>query len=657
MSNPINPQTGLPWSDQQMAYFNMLAQNPQLGGGAPGSPADRYLQAVTTPNPTTGITSTIQGLDPYQQAGGLDWMKLALDQDVARQSANIARNAQDLTQGNDIGWINGNPTEAEQNREDAIRSNPLNAALYEQERRGFRAGPTGNEDPLMYQKLAGEGAAFKPATITPTQPDGQVSGAATAGTAAGGAPVPQRTMYTGQLTANYNPTSKQYEFTGNNGDNFSIDKATGASIAGGNYGTGNGGQVVDTQNAEYSKAGMGSAIQNLNQRIASLTPQAAQAFANFDAAKAAGGGAPGAMTGARLDVPGHMHGASDKGDPIIPVAFKSGGKMRIGGHPHWIVDAYGNPEAALTEDGQAETVKGKGGVEVIPTNPARKAAYEASKKHPVSVPGKATGGTVKTNNVISRNTTMSKEVNARVKGAKPGDARAHNGKTNNGRPPYPGSDIPTHGVTDKDAASVRKPIPIKTPLKVGPMGVGLATLPVRMPSGAVMPFRPMPGGAPQPVTQVVAGHAVGTLGTPETGVPPTPLGTFTGSQPTLAQSPPVSTGAPAAGTIATPPGGFDASGGNRVIGDATAPTARFGFDKAAPIDIAAHGATRNIPGMPGVSVAQPWKQGPRAMLTRGKFGNDLLQSYWNASGGAPMDLGQRAAMAGPGAAVAQGYYV
>ncbi len=64
-----------------------------------------------------------------------------------------------------------------------------------------------------------------------------------------------------------------------------------------------------------------------------------------------------------------------------PVGYASGGtdSMTIGGEPHYIVDSKGNTVANLTEDGKPETVKGMGGVEVIPEDPARKAAYLESK--------------------------------------------------------------------------------------------------------------------------------------------------------------------------------------------------------------------------------------------------------------------------------------
>ena len=54
--------------------------------------------------------------------------------------------------------------------------------------------------------------------------------------------------------------------------------------------------------------------------------------------------------------------------------------MTLGGAPHYIVDAEGNPVAALTEDGKPEEVKGVGGVEVVPLDPMRNALYESRKQ-------------------------------------------------------------------------------------------------------------------------------------------------------------------------------------------------------------------------------------------------------------------------------------
>jgi hypothetical protein len=51
----------------------------------------------------------------------------------------------------------------------------------------------------------------------------------------------------------------------------------------------------------------------------------------------------------------------------------------LGNEPHFIVDSQGRPKAALTEDGKPEAIMGKGGVEVVPLDPARRAAYELRK--------------------------------------------------------------------------------------------------------------------------------------------------------------------------------------------------------------------------------------------------------------------------------------
>lgn len=908
MANPINPQTGRPWSDQEMAYFRMLQQN--AGDPNFADNAARYLTTVAKPNDQTGIPEYLQGADPYQVTGGTDLMQLALQQDIARQQADIARKSLDLSKGNAVGWVDGNATEEEKKRQDDIRRNPMNAALYEQERRGYRSG-TGNEDPLMYQQLQGD-KAFQAPTVTPTQPAGQVGGGGGTGggnssapKSGGGTPVlagPTSVPHAqGSITgANFNPRTGQYEFTTANGPAFSIDKASSGRMLAGTDNSkdpnlavgGPGGGLTD-----YSRAGMTGAMQDLNKRIGSLTPEAAKAFAAYDASKTAGrmGGGPvdipgydggnygfktpeeaiafakamapalqdyqkklGATGGApegQLPRPGspseqqglsrfgealrriakvrdtardiqnlksagtgndtfqspewrkrlsdlqqilniNMKGgtgnyndsllATDKykEDPTFagaidnlvgqaqgmdwqnpervlnaynpdwyknftnpsydfstPMPLKTGGDMVLSGAPHWIVNPMGQPVAALTEDGKPEQVKGKGGVEVVPLDPSRKAAYEARKK---AVPGKQSGGKVKTNNELSRRTTTSKEVNARTTGAKPGDKRVDNGKTNNGRPAYPGADVPSHGVSDKDAASVRRVVrgpmmPVQTPLTRGPFGVGVSTLPVREANGAVMPYRETPMGGVAPVFPV-AGHVMGDLASglralaakgldnptkvyrdirqnqgidaaynaykQNTGytAPNTSQPFNVGQQTTYKFNDLLPGGVVAGGTggnaardafgavigggrgvgpgqpgyvapvstqpvggpkpmtpgtpiLAGPDSGFDASGGNRVIGNETAPMARYGFDKNAPIDIAAHGATRGVKGMPGVQVAQPWKQAPRALMTRGTFGNQLLQSYWNATGAAPEDLADRGRAAMPGQAGSQRAFV
>lgn len=73
---------------------------------------------------------------------------------------------------------------------------------------------------------------------------------------------------------------------------------------------------------------------------------------------------PGALAGAHFTLPG----------------YADGGGVTVGGEPHFIVDSQGNRVADITEDGKPETVKpAPGGVEVVPEDPARKAAYENAK--------------------------------------------------------------------------------------------------------------------------------------------------------------------------------------------------------------------------------------------------------------------------------------
>jgi len=66
-------------------------------------------------------------------------------------------------------------------------------------------------------------------------------------------------------------------------------------------------------------------------------------------------------------------------DATFTPQLAGGGGVRVGGQPHYIVDAQGNPVAALTEDGKPEQVEGTGGVEVTPLDPMRKALYQARK--------------------------------------------------------------------------------------------------------------------------------------------------------------------------------------------------------------------------------------------------------------------------------------
>jgi hypothetical protein len=100
---------------------------------------------------------------------------------------------------------------------------------------------------------------------------------------------------------------------------------------------------------------------------------------------------------------------------------------------------------------------------------------------------------------------------------------------------------------------------------------------------------------------------------------------------------------------------FVGSGGNRLI-DNSVGGAKFGFDKNAPIDIAAHGGTRNVVNNPGVSMLQSWKFAPRTLQNLGASGRQMLQSQWNATGAAPDDLYGRGANAQPSRGVLNGSY-
>lgn len=91
---------------------------------------------------------------------------------------------------------------------------------------------------------------------------------------------------------------------------------------------------------------------------------------------------------------------------------------------------------------------------------------------------------------------------------------------------------------------------------------------------------------------------------------------------------------------------FVGSGGNRVI-DNSVGGAKFGFDATAPVDIAANSGRRNVVNNPGVSVLQPWKFAPRTLQNLGESGRQMLQSQWNATGGAPDELFGRGQFAQP----------
>jgi len=161
------------------------------------------------------------------------------------------------------------------------------------------------------------------------------------------------------------------------------------------------------------------------------------------------------------------------GTPTPTPARKTGGAVTIGGQPHWIVDNAGKPVAALTEDGKKEQVKGKtGGVEVVPLDPKRHAAYEARKNGVPSMPGMVNGGlgsfgssarTAPSRRPGASAANSSRTLSGQRASLTGGgiadtrqpvaDGRANNGQTNNGR---------TTGVydrrtaSDKDAAGVMK---------------------------------------------------------------------------------------------------------------------------------------------------------------------------------------------------------
>lgn len=894
MANPINPKTQQPWTDQEMAYFRTIAEQ-QKAGTYNQTAHDAYLTSIAKPNSQTGAPQWLQNADPYQVNGGFQEINDAAQRDAMRQAADMARKVLDFQKGNATGWVDGRATEEEQRRQDEIRSNPLNAALYEQERRGFRSG-TGNEDPLMYQKGEGDKAFTPPAALPPTAPSGGAPTKNAPAAGGGGTGTTHTNTAPAWQQATASASSREKAFQASGLPNTDAGRIQFAGLVAGRPERVSYGQSYWENPGEKGTPSFDTRMNTMNKQEAAShaaptldlsrlrglrgledggavdipgyegggkfygfnTPQEAMAFrdamaphvAEFQAAAPENtmdrfantlryinaARAPRTLTGQndfgnkdvwnalvakteaenatrdyqrdplRYGVPREQLPSGDgdymdylkaQGEAQSTGGYEDGGGLTLGGAPHWIVDPMGKPIAALTEDGKKEQVKGKGGVEVVPLDPKRNAAYKARK---AAVPGKATGGSLQMRAsrtrpgsasgnrkaTLSGRTTLSDEVNARTTGA--ADGRSGNGKTNNGRPRYPGNPLQA-GVTDGDAAGVRRVVrgpmpvwtgqpvrpwagqpplmptqqpvraisdpngiqrrtgigdlnndgkvnstdllinsktpqrpfpsigkmpvigtkefspsvpainifraasgaqmPIDTPLTRGPMGVGTTTLPVREPTGAVMPYRPVPGAAPAVTpTFTVPGHAYGMidpkayggLGGASNSFVSSGKGThqdfqdimngkrpytaqtvthtqrqtdFMNGQPTSAPVAPVAPAIP----IAAPVGGFDASGGNRVIGNETAPTARYGFDKSAPIDIAAQGATRGVKGMPGIQVAQPWKQAPRALMARGTFGNQLLQSYWNATGAAPSDLADRGRAAMPGQAGAQRAFV
>jgi len=874
-----------------MAYFRLLEQNKGDAGFADRSA--QYLTTVATPNPATGNPQYIQGVDPVDQRGGIDWAQYGLQADIARQAAEMARQSLQFQKGQSVGWVGGQRTLEGVSRDDDIRRNPMNAAIYEQERRGFRAdGGNMNPDQYMNQNPVGDEAPGGGGA--PGAPGGGGGGGAPGGGSGGGSTAPRAARAPSWHTAPpksaprtkaqvseafFNPRTQQYEFTtqGSSDPRFSIDQGTGKDLSGANAWSknrGTGDDVAAVKNTDYDKAGMSRAVQELNKRMTSLTPEAAEAYAAYDKAR-------GLSTGGTVDVPGYsgefygfnsaqeaqnfakemnpafdkyasaqgqkaggpeggipkegsvsanllrnkfteamrrmdslskdidtvqrtkksggdvysadmrarlgriqqlfnidMPGVRDENlkpgadgdvssqprrkvadfflkevmrmqpygtgfadtinayaprskwiqelydpqiDSLSTPSFASGGGVTVGGAPHWITDRFMRPVAAITEDGKDETVKGKGGVEVIPTDPKRKANYLDRKKGE--------------KNHISRNTSSAGGQKSRR--SKTTDGRANNGTKNNGRVSMPGNERvnPIPGVGGKDAMSIQ-PAPGSTPSPMGDVGMhampngsmmrndrmgipgesmapimssvvnpgvgGTPTQPVMTPNGLI-PFRTGRVGPPMPLFPTIPGGitgmglprgAYGGLGGASNDFVSSGKGSaqdfsdiMQGKKPYMASSVTQSSfknGVQTAGSqmnqqgnrVTTLPYGamqpvngaprgsqpqpgftpeagipgmpkMDASGGNRIVGNETAPTARYGFDKNAPIDIAAQGATRGVKGSPGVQVAQPWKHAPRALLARGKFGNQLLQSYWNATGASPDDLADRGAAAAP----------
>lgn len=228
-----------------------------------------------------------------------------------------------------------------------------------------------------------------------------------------------------------------------------------------------------------------------------------------------------------------------------------GGAVTVGGQPHWIVDNDGRPVAALTEDNKPEMIKGKAGVEVIPLDPARKAAYESRKKNvpglldggrvghnaagqrgaPSRRPGKNAGDSTRTQS--GSRATLS---DGSIADTDPGvaDGRSGNGRTNNGNRDALGADRGRHA-SDKDAKSVR-PSPLSALAKKvqgkieanGPTSVKIT------PGAPYMPNNPKGGQLGTPVTQK---PVLGTTDTPSVPKPvtPTPGAVATPAPPMQAQ--------------------------------------------------------------------------------------------------------------------------
>lgn len=176
-----------------------------------------------------------------------------------------------------------------------------------------------------------------------------------------------------------------------------------------------------------------------------------------------------------------MYGGRVAGGPV-----ETNGAI-IGGEPHFIVNSKGVPKAALTEDSKPEAVVGEqGGVEVIPLDPTRRAAYEMRKSRsgqpnstaglgnlPMlalggkwgansrTAPSRRPGSSAGNSNKNQSGTRSMLPDGSTAKRTPPvGDARAVNGQ-NQGRPQNPYSvrkQSQGRNPTDKDALSIRPPV-------------------------------------------------------------------------------------------------------------------------------------------------------------------------------------------------------
>jgi len=175
-------------------------------------------------------------------------------------------------------------------------------------------------------------------------------------------------------------------------------------------------------------------------------------------------------------------------DPVTGQELAEGGGAIIGGEPHFIVDSHGVPKAALTEDGKDEAVMGaQDGVEVIPLDPARRAAYEAKKArsgqpnstagigdlprlkaggfvrkgNSRTAPSRRPGASSKNNNkTMSGNRSKLPDGSSARRTPTVADGRADNGQ-NQGRSEdayRSRAQSQSMNTTDDDAASIRPPV-------------------------------------------------------------------------------------------------------------------------------------------------------------------------------------------------------